>query len=152
MSVGTPDDYHWSSYEVAAAHMQNALSAASCADSQPANTETYCLLYSRCRFRKEVWRECLTGIRERRRRMAKADFEPLAIVGRGAFGEVRLVRKKVCFLTLLYCVFHMLSLRMSLHEAGLSSCADAWTVTVAYTVTALCNAMLNFCTYNRCCT
>eukprot|EP00953_Heterococcus_sp_UTEX-ZZ885_P009342 5514-Heterococcus_DN1.PRE.2 len=37
------------------------------------------------RFRKEVWRECLTGIRERRRRMAKADFEPLAIVGRGAF-------------------------------------------------------------------
>jgi hypothetical protein len=68
--------------------------------------------------------------------MAKADFEPLAIVGRGAFGEVRLVRKKVCFLTLLYCVFHMLSLRMSRSRSRLNVvCRCSWIVTVACTVT-----------------
>jgi serine/threonine kinase 38 len=41
-----------------------------------------------------VWHECLSSIRERRRRIQKGDFEPLAIIGRGAFGEVRLVRKR----------------------------------------------------------
>mmetsp|Transcript_614 Transcript_614/g.860 ORF Transcript_614/g.860 Transcript_614/m.860 type:complete len:560 (-) Transcript_614:77-1756(-) len=45
------------------------------------------------RFRKQIWDNCLKNIRERRRRMLKSDFEPLAIIGRGAFGEVRLVRK-----------------------------------------------------------
>lgn len=46
------------------------------------------------RFRHEMWRECLTRIRDRRKRIVKADFESLAVIGKGAFGEVRLVRKK----------------------------------------------------------
>jgi hypothetical protein len=45
--------------------------------------------------------------------MAKADFEPLAIVGRGAFGEVRLVRKKVC--TAMYCHFLDISYHIEYH-------------------------------------
>lgn len=38
--------------------------------------------------------QCLSNIREGRKRLTKADFEALAMIGRGAFGEVRLVRKK----------------------------------------------------------
>lgn len=38
--------------------------------------------------------QCLTNIREGRKRLTKADFEALAMIGRGAFGEVRLVRKR----------------------------------------------------------
>lgn len=34
------------------------------------------------------------NLREHRRRLTTDDFEPLVIIGRGAFGEVRLVRKK----------------------------------------------------------
>lgn len=37
--------------------------------------------------------QCLSNIREGRKRLTKADFEALAMIGRGAFGEVRLVRK-----------------------------------------------------------
>lgn len=37
--------------------------------------------------------QCLSTIREGRKRLTKADFEALAMIGRGAFGEVRLVRK-----------------------------------------------------------
>lgn len=32
--------------------------------------------------------------REQRRRLTTDDFDPLVIIGRGAFGEVRLVKKK----------------------------------------------------------
>lgn len=38
--------------------------------------------------------QCLSTIREGRKRLTKADFEALAMIGRGAFGEVRLVRKR----------------------------------------------------------
>lgn len=38
--------------------------------------------------------QCLSNIREGRKRLTKADFEALAMIGRGAFGEVRLVRKR----------------------------------------------------------
>ncbi|CAM9183608.1 unnamed protein product, partial [Sphacelaria rigidula] len=44
-------------------------------------------------YRQRVWQECLSNIREGRKRLTKADFEALAMIGRGAFGEVRLVRK-----------------------------------------------------------
>lgn len=39
-------------------------------------------------------KKCLSNIREARKRLTKADFEALAMIGRGAFGEVRLVRKR----------------------------------------------------------
>ncbi len=42
-------------------------------------------------LRNKLWKSTLQGIRERRRRVSKSDFESLAIIGRGAFGEVRLV-------------------------------------------------------------
>ncbi|CAM9922432.1 unnamed protein product [Scytosiphon promiscuus] len=45
-------------------------------------------------YRQRVWQECLSNIREGRKRLTKADFEALAMIGRGAFGEVRLVRKR----------------------------------------------------------
>ncbi|CAM9204471.1 unnamed protein product [Choristocarpus tenellus] len=48
----------------------------------------------KAKYRQKVWQECLTNIREGRKRMSKSDFEPLAMIGRGAFGEVRLVRKR----------------------------------------------------------
>ncbi|CAM9229310.1 unnamed protein product [Ectocarpus sp. 13 AM-2016] len=48
----------------------------------------------RDQYRQRVWQECLTNIREGRKRLTKADFEALAMIGRGAFGEVRLVRKR----------------------------------------------------------
>eukprot|EP00752_Nemacystus_decipiens_P012666 g11220.t1 len=48
----------------------------------------------RDKYRQPVWQECLSNIREGRKRLTKADFEALAMIGRGAFGEVRLVRKR----------------------------------------------------------
>ncbi|CAM9566451.1 unnamed protein product, partial [Discosporangium mesarthrocarpum] len=48
----------------------------------------------KAKYRQKVWQECLSNIREGRKRLSKADFEPLAMIGRGAFGEVRLVRKR----------------------------------------------------------
>ncbi len=45
-------------------------------------------------LRKKLWKNTLYSIRERRRRVTKSDFESLAIIGRGAFGEVRLVRQE----------------------------------------------------------
>lgn len=35
-------------------------------------------------------------LRLKRSRLGVEDFEPLKVIGRGAFGEVRLVQKKVC--------------------------------------------------------
>ncbi len=50
-------------------------------------------LDERCKeaLRNKLWKNTLQSIRERRRRVSKSDFESLAIIGRGAFGEVRLV-------------------------------------------------------------
>ncbi|KAK1865787.1 hypothetical protein I4F81_008310 [Pyropia yezoensis] len=44
--------------------------------------------------RKEHVRKETAFLRDRRRPMSDADFETLAIIGRGAFGEVKLVRKR----------------------------------------------------------
>lgn len=48
---------------------------------------------------KTIYREALVlaeaqAQQQQRRRLVAADFEPLSVVGRGAFGEVRLVRMK----------------------------------------------------------
>ena len=45
-------------------------------------------------WRQELRQEELNNLRLERKRMSKDDFESLALIGRGAFGEVRLVRKK----------------------------------------------------------
>ncbi len=50
---------------------------------------------SRITLRNKLWQSTLQSIRERRRRVSKSDFESLAIIGRGAFGEVRLVRQEL---------------------------------------------------------
>ncbi|CAN0010025.1 unnamed protein product [Ascophyllum nodosum] len=44
--------------------------------------------------RQELGRREVQTMRDARKRLSTADFDSLAIIGRGAFGEVRLVRKK----------------------------------------------------------
>lgn len=46
------------------------------------------------KLRKEHVRKEMTFLRERRRPMSEADFEMISIIGRGAFGEVILVRHR----------------------------------------------------------
>ncbi|KAE8900371.1 Serine/threonine-protein kinase 38-like [Phytophthora fragariae] len=45
-------------------------------------------------YRQELRSKELQSLRHQRKRLAVGDFQPLAVVGRGAFGEVRLVRKR----------------------------------------------------------
>ena len=45
-------------------------------------------------YRAELQRMEAENQREQRRRLTTDDFDPLVIIGRGAFGEVRLVKKK----------------------------------------------------------
>ncbi|CAM9621101.1 unnamed protein product [Hapterophycus canaliculatus] len=45
-------------------------------------------------YREELGKLEAQTMRETRKRLSTADFNSLAIIGRGAFGEVRLVRKK----------------------------------------------------------
>lgn len=45
-------------------------------------------------YRQELRTQELQSMRHQRKRLAVQDFQPLAVIGRGAFGEVRLVRKK----------------------------------------------------------
>ncbi|OQS05764.1 kinase [Thraustotheca clavata] len=45
-------------------------------------------------YRAELRNQELHQMRQQRKRLSIADFQSLAVVGRGAFGEVRLVRKK----------------------------------------------------------
>lgn len=44
-------------------------------------------------YRQELRSQELQSMRQQRKRLSVQDFEALAIIGRGAFGEVRLVRK-----------------------------------------------------------
>lgn len=48
----------------------------------------------RNRLRNELRRKEQQLARESRKRLAPGDFEPLLLIGNGAFGEVRLVRKR----------------------------------------------------------
>lgn len=45
-------------------------------------------------YRQELRSKELQSLRHQRKRLAVSDFQPLAVIGRGAFGEVRLVRKR----------------------------------------------------------
>lgn len=45
-------------------------------------------------YRQELRTQELQSMRHQRKRLTVQDFQPLAVIGRGAFGEVRLVRKK----------------------------------------------------------
>uniref|UniRef100_K3X1P8 non-specific serine/threonine protein kinase n=1 Tax=Globisporangium ultimum (strain ATCC 200006 / CBS 805.95 / DAOM BR144) TaxID=431595 RepID=K3X1P8_GLOUD len=45
-------------------------------------------------YRQELRTQELQSMRHQRKRLTVQDFHPLAVIGRGAFGEVRLVRKK----------------------------------------------------------
>jgi len=45
-------------------------------------------------YRQELRSKELQSLRHQRKRLAVGDFQPLAVIGRGAFGEVRLVRKR----------------------------------------------------------
>lgn len=46
-------------------------------------------------IRQNIQHEHAQSLRESRRRMSIYDFEPITIIGKGAFGEVRLVRSKL---------------------------------------------------------
>lgn len=48
----------------------------------------------KARYRKELAVQEIDNMRNQRKRLGVQDFQPLAVIGRGAFGEVRLVRKK----------------------------------------------------------
>ncbi|CAI5702327.1 unnamed protein product [Peronospora effusa] len=45
-------------------------------------------------YRQELRSKELQSLRHQRKRLAVGDFQPLAVIGRGAFGEVRLVKKR----------------------------------------------------------
>lgn len=45
-------------------------------------------------IRQEILRKEAEELREKRRKVTVYDFEPLTIIGKGAFGEVRVVRHK----------------------------------------------------------
>ncbi|DAZ95225.1 TPA: hypothetical protein N0F65_003460 [Lagenidium giganteum] len=45
-------------------------------------------------YRQELRSQELQSMRQQRKRLTVHDFQPLAVIGRGAFGEVRLVRQK----------------------------------------------------------
>ncbi|KAJ0402815.1 hypothetical protein P43SY_007357 [Pythium insidiosum] len=45
-------------------------------------------------YRQELRSQELQSMRHQRKRLTVQDFQPLAVIGRGAFGEVRLVRKR----------------------------------------------------------
>ena len=47
-------------------------------------------------------------LRDQRKRLSTEDFEPLALIGRGAFGEVRLVRMRERFSKEIYAMKSML--------------------------------------------
>lgn len=46
-------------------------------------------------IKQEIFHKEAENLRSRRRRISVFDFEPLVIIGKGAFGEVRLVRNKL---------------------------------------------------------
>lgn len=48
----------------------------------------------KAQYRKELAVQEIDNMRHQRKRLGVQDFQPLAVIGRGAFGEVRLVRKK----------------------------------------------------------
>jgi len=45
-------------------------------------------------YRQDLRKQELNHMRQQRKRLSIADFQSLAVIGRGAFGEVRLARKK----------------------------------------------------------
>lgn len=45
-------------------------------------------------YRQELRAQELQSMRHQRKRLAVGDFQPLVVIGRGAFGEVRLVRQR----------------------------------------------------------
>ena len=55
--------------------------------------------------------------RDMRKRLTTEDFEPLAVIGRGAFGEVRLVRMKDRYTREVYAMKSMLKQAMIGHDA-----------------------------------
>ena len=45
-------------------------------------------------IKEEILHKEAEGLREKRKEISVFDFEPITIIGRGAFGEVRIVRHK----------------------------------------------------------
>lgn len=95
---------------------------------------------------KQMYREVFTKVeadaqRDLRRRLTTEDFEPLAIIGRGAFGEVRLVRMRDRFSREVYAMKSMLKEAMIMkNQVGhikaerdiLTESENSWIVTLHY--------------------
>mmetsp|Transcript_21607 Transcript_21607/g.36355 ORF Transcript_21607/g.36355 Transcript_21607/m.36355 type:complete len:587 (-) Transcript_21607:242-2002(-) len=80
-------------------------------------------------------------LRDQRKRLSTEDFEPLALIGKGAFGEVRLVRMRERFSKEIYAMKSMLKETMLLkNQVGhvraerdiLTESEDRWIVTLHY--------------------
>ena len=80
-------------------------------------------------------------LRDQRKRLTTEDFEPLALIGKGAFGEVRLVRMRERFSKEIYAMKSMLKETMlTKNQVGhvraerdiLTESEDRWIVTLHY--------------------
>lgn len=80
-------------------------------------------------------------LRDQRKRLTTEDFEPLALIGKGAFGEVRLVRMRERFSKEIYAMKSMLKETMLMkNQVGhvraerdiLTEAEDRWIVTLFY--------------------
>ncbi len=58
--------------------------------------------------RKNLAKFLVDAMKDSRKRLSVNDFEPLALIGRGAFGEVRLVRMKERYSNEIYAMKSML--------------------------------------------
>ena len=81
------------------------------------------------------------ALRDQRKRLTTDDFEPLALIGKGAFGEVRLVRMRERFSREIYAMKSMLKEAMIVkNQVGhvraerdiLTESENPWIVTLYY--------------------
>jgi hypothetical protein len=93
------------------------------------------------RYRDYFLKAEADDMRDQRRRLTTDDFEPLALIGKGAFGEVRLVRMRERFTREIYAMKSMLKEAMIVkNQVGhvraerdiLTESENPWIVTLYY--------------------
>eukprot|EP01041_Mallomonas_annulata_P008265 gene8265-17007_t len=93
-------------------------------------------------IRRKNLAKCLVdAMKDSRKRLSVADFEPIALIGRGAFGEVRLVRMRERYTKEIYAMKSMLKEAMIMkNQVGhvraerdiLTESENNWIVTLHY--------------------
>lgn len=93
------------------------------------------------RYRDYFLKAEADALRDQRKRLTTDDFEPLALIGKGAFGEVRLVRMRERFSREIYAMKSMLKEAMIVkNQVGhvraerdiLTESENPWIVTLYY--------------------